>query len=128
MLPEHLAGLLLAEVLTRPRRMHLVGAVGALEEVRDPPVPPSDNAILRSGYALIGLDHNRSAACTMFIGCRVIITSIGASGAVIASRPDDPMCTLSTVSVSTRPPHRLPVVEIVEARIPHRSRVLGEGQ
>nr|CRL74248.1 hypothetical protein CPGR_03569 [Mycolicibacterium komanii] len=58
------------------------------------------------GYSLIGRDHNRSAAAwTMFIGCSVIITSIGASGAVIANRPDDPMCTLSTVSVSTNASH-----------------------
>ncbi len=49
----------------------------------------------------MGLDHNRSAAaCTMFIGCRVIITSSGASGAVMASLPEEPMCTLSTVLVS----------------------------
>ena len=41
----------------------------------------------------------------MFIGCSVIITSIGASGAVIASRPDDPMCTFITVSVSTNASH-----------------------
>ncbi len=41
----------------------------------------------------------------MFIGCSVIITSIGASGAVIANRPEDPMCTLSTVSVSTSASH-----------------------
>src|SRR5258705_5720298 len=65
------------------------------------PVPPSDSAILRSGYFLTGLDHNRSAAaCTMFIGCSVIITSIGASGAVMANRPQDPMCTFITVLVS----------------------------
>src|SRR5690348_6305508 len=49
----------------------------------------------------MGLDHNRSAAaCTMFIGCSVIITSIGASGAVIASRPDEPMWMFITVLVS----------------------------
>jgi len=36
----------------------------------------------------------------MFIGCSVIITSIGASGAVIASLPEDPMCTFITVLVS----------------------------
>ena len=36
----------------------------------------------------------------MFIGCSVIITSIGASGAVIASWPDEPRWTFSTVSVS----------------------------
>ena len=70
------------------------------------PVPPSDSAILRSLYFLIGSDHNRSAAaCTMFIGCSVIITSIGASGAVIANRPEEPMCTFITVSVSTSASH-----------------------
>ena len=41
----------------------------------------------------------------MFIGCNVIITSIGASGAVIANRPEDPMCTFITVSVSTNASH-----------------------
>ena len=41
----------------------------------------------------------------MFIGCRVIITSIGASAAVIANRPEDPMCTFITVSVSTSASH-----------------------
>jgi hypothetical protein len=41
----------------------------------------------------------------MFIGCNVIITSIGASAAVIANRPEEPMCTLSTVSVSTSASH-----------------------
>ena len=41
----------------------------------------------------------------MFIGCSVIITSIGASGAVIANRPEEPMCTFITVSVSTSASH-----------------------
>ena len=41
----------------------------------------------------------------MFIGCKVIITSIGASGAVIANRPDEPMWTFITVSVSTNASH-----------------------
>ena len=69
-------------------------------------MPPSESAILRSEYFLIGLDHNRSAAaCTMFIGCSVIITSIGASGAVITNRPEDPMCTFITMSVSTSASH-----------------------
>ena len=36
----------------------------------------------------------------MFIGCSVIITSIGASGAVTASCPDDPRWIDSTVPVS----------------------------
>ena len=69
-------------------------------------MPPSLNAIFRPGYFLIGADHNRSAAaCTMFIGCSVIITSIGASGAVIASFPEEPMCTFITVSVSHKAFH-----------------------
>ena len=106
-LAEHLRGLLAFEVLARPRRMHLVGAVRSFEEVGDPArCRPRTGATLRSGYFLIGLDHNRSAAAwTMFIGCRVIITSIGASGAVIASLPEEPMCTFITVSVSTNASH-----------------------
>jgi hypothetical protein len=65
------------------------------------PVPPSDSAIFRSGYSLIGRDHNRSAAAwTMFIGWSVIITSGGESAAGIDSRPDEPMCTDITVFVS----------------------------
>jgi hypothetical protein len=39
-------------------------------------------------------------ACTMFIGDRVIITSTGASSAVITSLPDEPMCMLTIVPVS----------------------------
>lgn len=70
------------------------------------PVPPSDSAIFSVGNSLMGADHSRSAAaCTMFMGCSVIMTSIGASGAVIASLPDDPMCTFITVSVSTSACH-----------------------
>lgn len=41
----------------------------------------------------------------MFIGCSVIITSIGASGAVMANRPEEPMCTFITVLVSTNAFH-----------------------
>ena len=36
----------------------------------------------------------------MFIGCRVIITSTGASGAVTASWPDEPRWMDSTTSSS----------------------------
>src|SRR5262252_4037580 len=65
------------------------------------PVPPSDSAIFRSGNSLMGRDHSRSAAAdTMFMGCRVIITSGGESTAGIDRRPDDPMWTDSTVFVS----------------------------
>ena len=43
----------------------------------------------------------RSAAhCTMFIGCSTIITSIGASAAVITSLLDDPMCMQTIVPSS----------------------------
>ena len=41
-----------------------------------------------------------AAACTMFIGCRVIITLIGASIEVIVSCDDDPMCRHTTVPSS----------------------------
>ena len=51
-------------------------------------------------------DHTRSAAAAqMFIGCNVIITSIGASGAVTASCPDDPRWTLRIVPSSTSARH-----------------------
>ena len=43
-----------------------------------------------------------AAAWTMFMGCSVIITSIGASGAVTASWPEEPRWIDSTVSVSQR--------------------------
>ena len=72
-------------------------------------------------------DHSRSAAAwQMFIGCSVIITSIGASGAVTASCPDEPRWIDSTMSfVAQRLPQRVPVVA-VEARVAERRRVLGE--
>ena len=64
-------------------------------------MPPSHSAIFRSGKFLITRDHSRSAAaCTMFIGCSVIITSGGASTAGTTSRPDEPMCMFSTVPTS----------------------------
>ena len=43
-------------------------------------------------------DHTRSAAhFTMFIGCSVIIVSIGASIAVMTVSDDEPMCRQMTV-------------------------------
>ena len=46
-------------------------------------------------------DHRMSAAaCTMFIGCSVIITLIGASTDVIVSCDDDPMCRHTMVPSS----------------------------
>ena len=64
-------------------------------------MPPSDSATVTSGNFLITGENMRSAAaCTMFIGCRVISTSIGASGAVIASFADEPMCMHTTVPSS----------------------------
>src|SRR6516164_2703264 len=65
------------------------------------PMPPSDNATVTSGNLLITGEKMRSAAaCTMFIGCSVIITSTGASGAVITSFDDEPMCMLTIVPSS----------------------------
>ena len=46
-------------------------------------------------------DHSKSAAALqMFIGCRVIITSTGASGAVTVSSPDEPRWIDSTTCSS----------------------------
>ncbi len=46
-------------------------------------------------------DHSRSAAAwTMFIGWRLIITSIGASGEVITSSEEEPRCMQITVPSS----------------------------
>jgi hypothetical protein len=41
----------------------------------------------------------------MFIGCNVIMTSIGASGAVITSFEDEPMCMLTIVPSSLHASH-----------------------
>ena len=41
----------------------------------------------------------------MFMGCRVIITSIGASGAVTASWPDEPRWMDSTTPSSHKARH-----------------------
>src|SRR3954451_8548807 len=61
------------------------------------PMPPSESAIFRFGNLRSTGDHTRSAAaCTMFIGVSVIKQSIGASGAVITSCEDDPMCRHTT--------------------------------
>ncbi len=51
-------------------------------------------------------DHSRSAAAwQMFIGWRVIITSIGASGAVTASWPDEPRWIDTTTPSSEHAVH-----------------------
>src|SRR5215211_7425892 len=64
-------------------------------------MPPSDSAIVRSGKFLITRDHRTSAAaCTMFMGCRVIMTSMGASTDVITSADEEPMCRQTTVPSS----------------------------
>ena len=65
------------------------------------PMPPSDNATVMSGKRLKTGEKIRSAAaCTMFIGCSVIITSTGASIAVITSFDDEPICMLTIVPSS----------------------------
>ena len=64
-------------------------------------MPPSDRATLRSGNLRRTGDHTRSAAAwTMFIGVRVIRQSIGASGEVITTSDDDPMCMQTTTASS----------------------------
>ena len=62
----------------------------------------------------------------MFIGCSVIITSIGASGAVTASWPDEPRWMLRIVPSSTSARHIGSQCVVVEARVAERGRVLGE--
>ena len=86
-LAEHLARQLVAEVLAGPQAVHVVGAVEPLEEVGDPA-----GAAFGQREADVGelLDHavttaGRRPRWQMFIGCSVIITSTGASGAVSAS-------------------------------------------
>ena len=65
------------------------------------PTPPSDSAILRRGYLRKTGDHARSAAaCTMFIGCSVAVTSNGASAEVTTIDDDEPMWRLGTISMS----------------------------
>lgn len=63
-------------------------------------MPPSERATL-TGNSLITRDQSRSAAAEqMFIGCRVIMTSTGASGLVTASEPDEPRWTDRTTPSS----------------------------
>ncbi len=65
------------------------------------PIPPSDSATLRSGYVRSTGDQTRSVAhWTMLIGGSVIMQSIGASGAVIVSDDEDPMCMHTTTCSS----------------------------
>ena len=62
----------------------------------------------------------------MLIGCSVMSTSIGASGAVMTSGDDDPMWRHTMVSVvRARLPERVPVVA-VEAGQLELGGVLGE--
>ena len=43
-----------------------------------------------------------AAACTMFMGWRTIITSIGAPAAVVTSFDDEPMCMQTIVPSSAQ--------------------------
>ena len=63
----------------------------------------------------------------MFIGCSVIITSGGESCAGIVSLPDEPMWTLSTVSVSTNAFHN-GFQYRDGTRVAQSRRILGERQ
>src|SRR5947208_3274213 len=82
-------------------------------------MPPSERAKRRDGNFRNTGDHRRSAApWTMLIGWRVINTSIGASGAVITSDDEDPMCRQTIVprseqTVGVQVAHGL--VEVVAA-------------
>ena len=83
----------------------LVHVVEALEEVRDPADAALGERELAGRELACSMgDQTRSAAhCTMFIGCSVIITSIGASIDVDHRCCDDePMWRQTTVPVSAQ--------------------------
>src|SRR5271167_2461045 len=64
-------------------------------------MPPSDSAKCRSLYLRRMGDQTRSAAAwTMLMGCKEIITSIGASTEVMRICEDDPRCMHTTVPSS----------------------------
>ena len=93
-------------------------------------MPPSLSAILRSGYSLIGLDHRqirrRLHDVHRLQGDHHVHRRIRGGDRQPARRAD--VHVEHGVGVDQRVPHRLPVVELVEARVAHRGRVLGEGQ
>ena len=66
-------------------------------------MPPSERAKCRSLYLRrIGDQIRSAAACTMLMGCRLIITSIGASTEVIRICEDEPRCMQTTVPSSAQ--------------------------
>src|ERR1700728_2928191 len=66
-------------------------------------MPPSERAKRRSLYLRRMGDQTRSAAaCTMLIGCKLIMTSIGASTEVIRIWDEDPRCMQTTVPSSAQ--------------------------
>src|ERR1700761_6054731 len=66
-------------------------------------MPPSERAKRRSLYLRRMGDHTRSAAAwTMLMGCRLIMTSIGASTEVMRMLEDEPRCMHTTVPSSAQ--------------------------
>src|SRR3984957_924603 len=66
-------------------------------------MPPSDRAKCRFLYLRRMGDQTRSAAAwTMLMGCRLIMTSIGASMEVIRMEDDEPKCMQMTVPSSSQ--------------------------
>ena len=66
-------------------------------------MPPSESAKCRSLYLRSTGDHSKSAAAwTMFIGCRLIMTSMGASAEVTSIWDDEPRCMQITVPSSAQ--------------------------
>src|SRR6516162_6840515 len=67
------------------------------------PIPPSDRAKCSVLYLRKMGDQIRSAAAwTMLIGCRLIITSIGASMEVMRICEEEPRCMHTTVPSSAQ--------------------------
>ncbi len=127
---EHLRGLLRAEILTRPRRVHLIGAISALQEVGNPAGAALTQRDLEVGVRLdrLGPQQIRRGLHDVHRLQRDhhIHRRIRGGDRQPARGPD--VHVEHRVGIHQRVPHRLPVVEIMEGRIPHRRGVLGERQ
>ena len=113
----------------RPRRVHLVGAVRALEEVGNPTGPTLGQRDLEVGVLLdrLGPQQIRGGLHNVhrLQGDHHVHRRVRSGDRQPARRAD--VHVHHRVGVDQRLPQRRPVV-VVEARIAHRGRVLGERQ
>ena len=127
---EDLAGQLAAEVLMGPRRVHLVGAVHPVQEVRDPAGAALAQGDLQGRVLLDGRRPQQVRSGLHDVhrlqGDHHIHRGVRRGDGQLARRSD--VHVHHGFGVHQRIPHRLPVVHVVERRVPQRRRVLGEGQ